>query len=321
MGIEFVDLSQDDSRVLKEAVGPDEEQHPIKVWFVGLKEPVAAKAVLTSAGIRLRATLPFLKLASRVRFAPADREEEQHIGTLREARMITSPGQPTVIEVEVGLSLPARGHVSRAGTGSFLTDKVSGIAQRRPSGLNLAARAPKRSRFVWAARWMAAGLILGAGILAYLELSGGIELPSIYIPSVPVSATAPVAEPEPAPVSEAAPEPAPDPAPDPAPPPAPAPRTLTLLPGRLLLPVDGSFAGMEVIRIGKPLGVVVTLPGATTPLAAGEHTIGDDAFRMVKVRIRPEGGIQLRVFFAYDPPNLALVERGEGLISISVGPR
>src|SRR5262245_33798673 len=44
MGIEFVDLTTDDSRLLKETVGDERpEDHPIKVWFDGLSQPIGAK--------------------------------------------------------------------------------------------------------------------------------------------------------------------------------------------------------------------------------------------------------------------------------------
>jgi hypothetical protein len=306
MGIEFIDLSTDDSRVLRETCGRDDrDDHPIRVWFEGLREPIGAKAVLTSQGIRLRAALPFLRMESVVRFAPADRVEEVHLGTLGDVRLVTSPGEPAVIEVDVSLKPPARGRVARPGSGWAPTDTVSGVAVR-PSPTPTPTpettgklKLPSR-RLVWALRWIAAGLILGAGVLVSLELWGRVPMPFLDV-RVPA--------PPPAPPPAAAPKPAPAP--------APALRAITPSPGRLFLPVDGSLEGLERLRLGDPPGVVITLPHATTPLATGEHPIASDAaFRVVKVRVRPEGGIKLRVFFRRDPPATAIVEAVPGGVAV-----
>src|SRR5262245_54308314 len=103
MGIEFVDLSSSDSRVLRETVG-DEADHPITVWFPGVSDAVGARAALTSSGMRLRAALPFLRIGSLLEFAPSDRPEERHRGRLHDLRLIVAPAEPTLLEVAVAMT-------------------------------------------------------------------------------------------------------------------------------------------------------------------------------------------------------------------------
>ena len=306
MGIEFIDLSTDDSRVLRETVGQDEEDHPIKVWFDGLRDAIGAKAVLTADGIRLKATLPFLRVDSSVRFAPADRVEEVHLGTLREVRLAEGANRATVIEVEVGLTPPARGRVARPGTGWAPTDIVSGTAVRPSPEPDVTARIPAtpRRRLVWAMRWIGLGLFIGGAALLSLELHSRSLITMPFL-DVRVPAPSPALEPEPEPEPVSAPSQSP-------------PRSITVTPGRLFLPVDGPLDDLERIRLGDPPGVVLNAPNASTPLAVGEHAIGQDAFRVLKVKVRPEGGIQLRVFFTHDPPATAVIEPVPGGLVVSI---
>jgi uncharacterized protein (TIGR02266 family) len=329
MGVEFVDLSQDDERILRQAVGGVEE-HPLRVWFGGLQEAVGAKAVLTPDGIRLRAPLPFLRVTSTVKFASADRPEEIHVGTLQDVRLVTAPGEASMIEVDVGL---------RAASRERLAERQGKTAETVPDPTAQISAAPRRRGMLWVSGWIGLGLVIGGVILATMEVRRRrhrappsrppVQMQSSVAPESPADPS-PVAvaelptRTEPAEVSPPAPpvaQPTPEPSFGPA---SPAPavgaprRTLEVTPGRLFVPVSGSLADMQRIRIGRPPGLVVTLPHATTSLSRREYRLEAHGFRLLKVRAQRAGGVQLRIFFTHDPPATAELETTDGGVVVEL---
>ena len=111
MGIQFIDLSDGDERLLRRLVGPmREENQSVKVWFEGMSQPVRAQAVRTGDGIRLRTVLPFLRLDSAVRVAFGEGDsavEAEQFGVLHGVAL-EARAPHDVPRLQVDLSLPLR---------------------------------------------------------------------------------------------------------------------------------------------------------------------------------------------------------------------
>lgn len=83
MGIEFVDLSEEETGQLSEIVGDKQEtSYPVRMKLSGMGAPVRACAKLTDQGIFIRTPLPFLTQDSQVDFSFVDDEEQSHRGRI-----------------------------------------------------------------------------------------------------------------------------------------------------------------------------------------------------------------------------------------------
>ncbi len=102
VGIEFVDLSDDQSEMLSEIVGGNEELcHQLSLKLQGLQSPVRGEAFLTPNGVLFRSKLPFLALDSHVEFAFED-EDDVYDGRIVGLEVVSDPASPIPrLQVEV----------------------------------------------------------------------------------------------------------------------------------------------------------------------------------------------------------------------------
>jgi Tfp pilus assembly protein PilZ len=114
LGIEFVDLSDDESDKLSDIVGGDDEQsHQLSLKLPGLENPVHGQAFLTNDGVFFRSKLPFLALDSEVEFAFEDEDEDVvYDGHIVGVEVYNDPGSPVPrLQVEVAVAsdeMPSR---------------------------------------------------------------------------------------------------------------------------------------------------------------------------------------------------------------------
>ena len=109
MGIQFIDLSDQDYLQLRHTVAEGElTGQRLRVWFEGMHEPVAAQAHPTSEGFTLQTALPFLRLGSEIAFARGDEQGAPRRGELRAASLVVYPGDtvPRLTVQVVGLDGP-----------------------------------------------------------------------------------------------------------------------------------------------------------------------------------------------------------------------
>ncbi len=110
MGIEFVDLSDEESGQLSEIVGAKEEtSYPVQMQLTGMGGAVRACAKLTDQGIFIRAPLPFLSQDSRVDFSFIDNEDESHRGRIVGVE-IHHDEDTNVPRLQVEIELDSIGH-------------------------------------------------------------------------------------------------------------------------------------------------------------------------------------------------------------------
>ncbi len=110
MGIEFVDLSDEESGQLSEIVGAKEEtSYPVRMQLTGMGGAVRACAKLTDQGIFIRAPLPFLSQDSRVDFSFIDNEDESHRGRIIGVE-IHHDEDTNVPRLQVEIELDSIGH-------------------------------------------------------------------------------------------------------------------------------------------------------------------------------------------------------------------
>lgn len=77
VGIEFVDLTDEESDRLSDIVGRNEEQsHALSLQLHGMASPIRGEAHLTPDGVFFRSKLPFLALESGVEFSFRDDDED-----------------------------------------------------------------------------------------------------------------------------------------------------------------------------------------------------------------------------------------------------
>jgi Tfp pilus assembly protein PilZ len=106
LGIEFVDLSDQESDKLSDIVGGDAEQsHQLSLKLPGLEGPVRGQAFLTNDGVFFRSKLPFLALDSDVEFAFEDEDDDVvYDGQIVGVEVYNDPGSPVPrLQVEVAV--------------------------------------------------------------------------------------------------------------------------------------------------------------------------------------------------------------------------
>ncbi|MBL4634384.1 MAG: PilZ domain-containing protein [Kofleriaceae bacterium] len=110
MGIEFVDLSDEESGQLSEIVGAKKEtSYPVRMQLTGMGGAIRACAKLTDQGIFIRAPLPFLSQDSRVDFSFIDNEDESHRGRIIGVE-IHHDEDTNVPRLQVEIELDSIGH-------------------------------------------------------------------------------------------------------------------------------------------------------------------------------------------------------------------
>lgn len=117
LGIEFVDLSDQESDKLSDIVGGDDEQsHQLSLKLPGLEAPVRGQAFLTHEGVFFRSPLPFLALDSDVEFAFEDEDDDVvYDGQIVGVEVYNDPGSPVPrLQVEVAVKsedMPSQGDI------------------------------------------------------------------------------------------------------------------------------------------------------------------------------------------------------------------
>ncbi len=111
LGIEFVDLTEEESEQLEQIVGDREEtSHPVKLQLPGLNSSVEACAKLTEQGIFIRTALPFLSIDSDVEFSFTDgTDSDAHRGRIVGVHVHLDPGSKTP-RLQVEVELESIGH-------------------------------------------------------------------------------------------------------------------------------------------------------------------------------------------------------------------
>lgn len=106
VGIEFVDLSDEESDKLSDLVGRNEElSHQLSVKLPGLSSPVRGQAFLTPSGVFFRSKLPFLALDSDVEFIFEDEDDDLvYDGKIVGVEVFNDPGSPIPrLQVEIAV--------------------------------------------------------------------------------------------------------------------------------------------------------------------------------------------------------------------------
>jgi hypothetical protein len=143
MGIEFLGLSELDAAVLRELAGPPrEEVRQLDVWFDGVEQPVRVEALSADGEVKLRTSLPFLKLGANLSFGANDLGTLGSQGRLDDVDLIFDPARHVpVLELRVRPNDSQQQHESRERTvGPIIPGKTAHDTLRTLAGSVEAAK-------------------------------------------------------------------------------------------------------------------------------------------------------------------------------------
>ncbi len=319
VGIEFVDASTD--AMIDELIGARvDEGHPLKVWFAGLPSHARALGRVTDDGVELSTTLDFLRLGSSVAIAPAAYADGARLrGTISRVALRTDGGAPRLtislaMGGEVALPMPtvesdARWFPeivvesdARHGAPAMLVEPEH--TERTPLLFEAAPAGPAPSR-LRPTLTVAAVILLVALVVLRVGFPAVEQAPALPPPAIasPEPEPEPQPQPEAAPVAVAAPVAAPVPAPVPVPvttPGADWKPTILFADGQptIAVPFTGSSKGHETFSLDNPPGIFIDLPAGKAAVPMRSYLLHDNSFRSLWVRVRPKGGLQVRLHVA-----------------------
>jgi hypothetical protein len=348
VGIEFVDIADRDAEVLRRIVGRRSvETLPVDVWFEGRDASTRCQGTLAESGLQITARLPFMRLHSVIRVAPALQPGAEVREGVIESLTFEQNEEDGVPQLQIGVSLPpvetARGTIDTsatrvpdpavapeparlvvdpallagaaplfAGAASDDTPIDPVAAETVPGSMSLATAtgtplAPPAAEPTSPRRWLTSGWRP-----AVLGCLGGALLMAA-VTRRPSPSAVPVAAPAVAPVEV-----------------APSSRSTgariePLLPteggglslqlqndgrkSRLRMPLTGRSKGAQQRRLSDPPGIAVTLPQARPFIPAGTYTAANGPLR---VQVQRRGTAGSEVLFLYDPRKTGAVVNVEG---------
>jgi hypothetical protein len=286
MGIELVDLTDSQAKMLKAAVDAAGDGHAVQVWLDGVAEAVTGRAEIVDGAVHLRIALPFLSRGGPVAFAPVEDPSDRHAGRVACVWIEAVPGKPAVVELEMArrrpkpTPLPGEGDVDLESLSAEAAPLITPADAERTAPVRFNV-APLTEAPAGAASWifLALAVIALIGVGAW-SLRDQRPPPAPVPAPLPAAATAapselepelepvpllPQAQPEPDPLELPPPETDPESAPAPAPEPAAAPDPVP--PATAITAPVIPAAAPEVVAHNTGVEVRIPIRGAGATIA------------------------------------------------------